>query len=925
MRVTAKDVLKLIEPLIYGRRSRRVCVALLAAATAWFLVQALQIRPDADFEKAVPVDHPYMQVLRQYQAEFGGANVVLISLQQPRGGDIYNEKFLGALKTATEEVTFIHGVDRAHTSSIFTRNVRFLEVVDGGFVAGDVVPADYAPTPAMFELIRRNVGKAGLSGRLVSKDQQGALIATEIVENDPLSGQKTDLVKVAQDLEDSVRARFSSPDKYVYRLKQARPPFDANEVIAEGFDDPGWQRWFKSYPAGKTLADGSQAQLDISARDLSVERVANPDYNADISVHIIGFTKVVGDVSDASLQVMLFFALTVLGTMLALWWYLGSLRLALLPLCCSLVAVVWEFGLLRSFGYGLDPFAIMVPFLVLAVSTSHGVQYVNTWADEVVAGKDGYAASLATFRRLFIPGSIALITNVAGFLTIYLVPIGSIRDMSVNACLGMLAVIVTNKVMMPVWLSYLGVANVDAFRRTRLARINAGDKVWRLISVVTEKPVALAMIAFSLLVLALSWSVQGRRIVGDAQTGVPELRPDSVYNRDVADITANFTIGSDILKLIAETDPGTCVQYDTLEQIDQFVWRMRNVAGVESAASFTSATRQAYQGMFEMNPKFAIVPRNSNVLVLVNRGIQTSTGLLNFDCSAMPVFLFARDHKAGTIARLIDSAKQFNAQNARDFYASHPRANAAYCADKAALRSRLGQERVQLDRLAEQQRSLGLDEATIAAEPKVLALQTSADTGTAKLRELTQACPVNFAIGTGNVGVMAATNEVVESKELPIILWVYAVIMLLVLLSYRSLAALLAICIPLFMVSIFANALMALFGIGLKVATLPVVSLAVGIGVDYGIYIYDLLQDKVLHQGKPLRQAYFETLRQTGKAVIFTGVCLAGGVVAWLFSDLQFQRDMGLLLVFMFSANMLGAVLLSPAYCHFLLRRRRDA
>jgi predicted RND superfamily exporter protein len=171
---------------------------------------------------------------------------------------------------------------------------------------------------------------------------------------------------------------------------------------------------------------------------------------------------------------------------------------------------------------------------------------------------------------------------------------------------------------------------------------------------------------------------------------------------------------------------------------------------------------------------------------------------------------------------------------------------------------------------------------------------------------------------------MAATNEVVKDKELATILWVYAVIVVLVLVSYRSASGLLAICIPLFMVSIFANALMALFGIGLKVATLPVITLAVGIGVDYGIYIYDLIRHHVKVEGLPLREAYFRTLQKTGKAVIFTGLCLAGGVATWLFSDLQFQRDMGRLLVFMFTANMLGAVLLCPAYCRFLMRPARE-
>lgn len=916
--MTAQAVLRWVEPLIYGRRARPVCVALLVAATAWFLWQALQIRPDADFEKNIPLGHPYMQVLHQYQSEFGGANTVLIALMR-REGTIYDGRFLEDLKKATEEVSYIHGIDRAHVSSIITRNVRFLEVVDGGFAAGDVVPADYQPTPEMLALIQRNVAKAGVIGNLVSRDQRGAMIAAEVLQNAP-EGGRTDLVAVARDLEQRVRARLTQPTVYRYHLAEARPPFAAGEVIAEEFAAPDWTSWFRRVDATKTLEDGSTLRQRFALRDLRLESAPNPDYDPRLDVHIIGFTKVVGDVSDASLQVLGFFALTVLGTMLALWWYLGSLRLALLPLCCSLVAVVWEFGLLRSFGYGLDPFAIMVPFLVLAVSTSHGVQYVNTWADEVMHGRDGFEASRATFRRLFIPGSIALITNVAGFMTISLVPIGSIRDMSVNACLGMLAVIVTNKVMMPVWLSYLGVRGVEAFRAQRLARVAAGDRWWRLLSGVTERPVAATLVVLSLLVLAGSWVMQRERIIGDAQAGVPELRPDSVYNRDVAAITERFSIGTDILKVIAEAEPASCVQHETLEQLDQFIWRLRNVPGVRSVKGFSDATRQAMQGMWELNPKFGVLPRDSNVLVLVNRGIQTSTGLLNFDCSAMPIFVFTGDHRAETLARLAAASVRLDAQGAREFYEAHPEADAKVCTARVAQRGRVSLAQQALDRRALALRDSGIDDAAFNADAERARLQAGLDAAKAQLEALKGACPVHFAIGTGNVAVMAATNDVVEAKELPIILWVYAVIVALVLVCYRSIVALLAICIPLFMVSIFANALMAVFGIGLKVATLPVVSLAVGIGVDYGIYIYDLLQDKVRREGKALRQAYFETLQQTGKAVIFTGVCLAGGVVAWLFSGLQFQRDMGLLLVFMFSANMLGAVLLSPAWCCFLLR-----
>ena len=117
---------------------------------------------------------------------------------------------------------------------------------------------------------------------------------------------------------------------------------------------------------------------------------------------------------------------------------------------------------------------------------------------------------------------------------------------------------------------------------------------------------------------------------------------------------------------------------------------------------------------------------------------------------------------------------------------------------------------------------------------------------------------------------------------------------------------------------------MAVFGIGMKVATLPVVALAVGVGVDYGIYVYATLSDAT-RGGFTIREAYFRTLKLTGKAVVFTGLTLAAGVATWLFSGLQFQRDMGKLLVFMFTANMFGAILILPAIASFLLKPRKLA
>jgi len=158
----------------------------------------------------------------------------------------------------------------------------------------------------------------------------------------------------------------------------------------------------------------------------------------------------------------------------------------------------------------------------------------------------------------------------------------------------------------------------------------------------------------------------------------------------------------------------------------------------------------------------------------------------------------------------------------------------------------------------------------------------------------------------------------------PMLALVFGSIIILCLVTYRTILGTLCIVLPLVVVSTLAEALMASYGIGLKVNTLPVVALGVGIGVDYGIYIYNRL-DIHLKEGFTLREAYYRTLRLTGRAVIFTGFTLAAGVGTWIFSALQFQADMGILLSFIFLANMIGAIVLLPALVRWLMMREKEA
>lgn len=830
----ADRILSWAIPLVYGRR--RLTFAILVAVTAFLGYHAVALKPDAGFEKQIPLGHPYMKVFKEYEKSFGGANLLSVVLMR-KDGDIYDAVFLDRLRKLTDATFFLPGVDRTRVSSLFTPDLTYLEIVEDGLNFGNIVPRNYEPTPEMLAQVQDHVGKAGVIGRYVSNDQRGAMITAQLLEHHPLTGQKLDYDHLAGQLEDQLRARIQSPVMFEYRLKADRHPYRAGDVVHRGYTDLGWRLRFETFEATQRTDRGDPILVD--GLDVDVESVPNPDFAPDLTVHIIGFAKVVGDVTDASTEVLGFFFVTLLLITGLLWLFCGSFRLSLLPLSAALAAVVWELGLLQLAGFGLDPFAILVPFLILSIGVSHGVQYINLWGHEVAeSGMGSHEASVETFRRLFLPGTVAIVTDVIGFATLAFIQIAIVQEMAINAAMGMAAVIVTNKVMLPIVLSWVSLPDVEKFRQKSRIRQQAGERLWEKIAGITQPRAAIITLAIASLALGWAiWKYPDLRI-GDTQAGVPELRPDSRYNQDAEAIVKHFNIGVDVLKVIAETHEFGCVDSTAMEFLDRYVWQLRNTPGVAAAYALPVVAREV-RGLYnEGAPKWKVLPRNEGALSQVTGRVPTSSGLQNPDCSRMPVLVFTIDHKAETIEGILQATGSFEANN--------------------------------------------------------------------------PGSGVHLALASGNVGIMAATNAEIRAREVVVIVWVHLTLLIFVWLSFRSIASVICIITPLVLCSLLTYAFMATLGIGMKAATLPVAAFGVGIGVDDGIYLWGMLAH-ALGKGVTLREGFRQALRAAGKATTFTSLALIVSVATWLFSGLQFQADMGLLLLFMFTTNLFGAVLLMPA------------
>jgi len=577
------------------------------------------------------------------------------------------------------------------------------------------------------------------------------------------------------------------------------------------------------------------------------EKYQSDDLEVSIDVHVIGFAKAVGDIANGASKVVIFFIISFFITAILAYYNTRSLRLTAALLTSATTAVVWQLGLLPLLGYGIDPMSVLIPFLVFAIAVSHGVQMVTNHINEISVHHGSLQAARTCFRRLLLPSAIALASDTLGFITIYLIEIRVIQEMAVTASLGVAVIILMNLFLLPVLLSYI-TPKPKCIDRAR-QRVSQAHGLWNYVALAaTPKPAAIIIGVSVVLAVVGGWKASDVKI-GDLHSGVPELRADAQYNIDTGIITDKFSIGVDVLTVIVEAKEEACMQHDLLGAIDEFEWYMRNVSGVQSVVALPDIVKIINAGWNEGSMEWRVLPRHESSIAQSLAYIPTSTGLLNTDCSVMPVMIFTEDHKASTITGIVNAIKAYRTEHVID----------------------------------------GL----------------------------------SFKLATGNVGVMAAANEEIERAQFPILLYLFSTIIALCFLTFRSISVVLCVMLPLALVSLLAYALMAMMEIGLKVATLPVVALGVGIGVDYSIYVYSRLRD-FLQEKDSLYEAYLETLRHTGTGVLFTAITLAISVMSWIFSPLKFQADMGILLTFMFLVNMLGAIFLLPSLAYWFGRMTKS-
>lgn len=572
-----------------------------------------------------------------------------------------------------------------------------------------------------------------------------------------------------------------------------------------------------------------------------------------VHIRIVGFAQLVGDLLQGLTKVMAFFVIAAVIAAAVIYSYTRCVRSTAVVVACSSIAVIWQLGLISTLGFKLDPFSVLVPFLVFAIGVSHGAQKMNGIMQDIGRGEDRLVAARYTFRRLILAGLTALVADAVGFAVLMIIDIPVIRNLALTASIGVAILILTNLLLVPVLLSYVGVSRAAAERALRADDVQHQGRgvgmLWTALDRFTERRWAIVALVTAGCLTIAGFVVSLDLKIGDPDAGAPELRADSRYNRDNAYINSNYGLSSDVFALITKGPKDSCGKYENLVEMERVGWQLAQLPEVQQVTSLAETLKQYTMGAYEGNPKYWTLIADQSVLnSQLNLLAAWNTDQTNQQCSVSPVLAYLKDHKADTLERVVKAASELSEKHSN------------------------GEQR--------------------------------------------------FLLAAGSAGIEAATNIVVKDSNRKMLLYVYLAVILLCYITFRNWRAVVVAIVPLAVTSVLAEALMVMLGIGVKVATLPVIALGVGIGVDYALYLLSV-QLAAMRNGLSLTEAYRQAVAFTGKVVALVGVTLAAGVVTWVWSPIKFQADMGILLTFMFLWNMVGALVLVPALSHFLLNPAR--
>ena len=597
-----------------------------------------------------------------------------------------------------------------------------------------------------------------------------------------------------------------------------------------------------------------EGRIDFNKLFDEFMKIKKKEEDANHKIYLTGTPLVYGWIYHYLPRMGLIFLLTSFIIMALLYGYMYQGGLWWRPFLDGIVTSIWGLGFAALLGFHFDPLIIVIPFLLSARAMSHGVQWTERFVEEYRRlNGDIQQAALITGVAMFPPGLIGIVADTWALLIIAITPIPTLRNLAFIGTFWALSAVFSSLVLNP--------ALFASFKKLWIPmehKENMFDRILRQILVRlsswTFGKGRYITVGLAVAVLIVAVISSGSLKYGDANPGDPILWQDSEYNLDVKKTNDRFPGVDQMWVVIQGKKEGAIESPDVIRGMETLKYHMMEDPNVGFVVSVADLVKGVNMLLRGNDPKMEYIPP-----------IQQE------------------------IAHLLSVYRMGTAAGEMDQWMESTRMGAGSSNVRLYLKNHEG--------------SL-LEEVISRIKNFIKANPT--------LMENAEAKPAG---GLG--GILAAANEVIAKRNDPILIFILAVIFIHCSLTYWSILAGVIFTISLVLANFLAFTYMSFKGIGLNINTFPVVSLGIGMGVDYGLYIVSRIIE-VYREEKDLGKSVRGGITTAGRAVFFTATMMTAGVAFWYFSPLRFQAEMGLLLGILLMVNMVVGVLVLPAVINII-------
>lgn len=521
------------------------------------------------------------------------------------------------------------------------------------------------------------------------------------------------------------------------------------------------------------------------------------------------------------------------------------------PIVTGTLSATWGLGFIGIMGYNFDPVMLVIPFLLTARDFSHGIQWQGRYYDELDRLHDRYQACIAATNAMLPPGFLSIIADISGIIFISFAGIPVLQHIALAGSVWLAGSLTMVFVFQPIFMSYLPTPRRRWVRTGFPALARLTDRVIGFTVTPGAGRATVLAVSAAFVVWGLMSGLHSK--IGYSAPGTPLYRPNSKVNTDIREIGKYFPVdeGWVILTTPQYPDEQSVLGPRVLRMMDDLHDYMMQDSKVAAVVTFSSELMKLRQMFHSAHPKYLSVPTS----------VQESGNLW---------YLFLSGTAPGEMERFI----------------STPQANDT-CV-RLLLRDHTYDT---LNRV--QERLHTFMEQRVQKDPAL--------------------SNVKFLYLAGLAGLYASANDVMFQLDLINITFVLAVVFLFCAIFFRSIVAAVMFFVACVMANFAAFIYMGWRDIGLTIDTIPVISLGIGLGVDYGIYHVARIRDEVMG-GLTTDDAIVTALHTTGDAVLTTFAVMVGGLIPWTASPLLFHSQMSILLIFLMFTNMVAGVLILPCF-----------